>query len=67
MSKLHKIERIQNPRLYTAYQAAKKSMRGHDNELRLFHGTEAENVDSINANNFDRSFSGVHGRILLCL
>ena len=58
---LYKVERIQNPQLYSRYLAFKKSMRGQVNEMRLFHGTDAANVDSINAHNFSRSFAGVNG------
>mgnify|MGYP002803931348 FL=1 len=60
-SQLYKVERIQNPQLYSRYLAFKKSMRGQVNEMRLFHGTDAANVDSINAHNFSRSFAGVNG------
>ena len=61
-SQLYKVERIQNPQLYSRYLAFKKSMRGQVNEMRLFHGTDAANVDSINAQNFSRSFAGVNGK-----
>ena len=30
--------------------------------MRLFHGTDAANIDSINATNFNRSFAGVNGK-----
>lgn len=39
-------------------------MRGQVNEKRLFHGTDAANIDSINAHNFSRSFAGVNGECL---
>ncbi|XP_028412718.1 uncharacterized protein LOC114535634 [Dendronephthya gigantea] len=58
---LYYVERIQNPQLYSMYMTFKKSMRGQINEMRLFHGTDAANVDSINAHNFSRSFAGVNG------
>jgi hypothetical protein len=61
-SQLYKVERIQNPQLYFRYLAFKKSMRGQVNEMRLFHGTDAANVESINAHNFSRSFAGVNGK-----
>jgi hypothetical protein len=61
-SQLYKVERIQNPQLYSRYVAFKKSMRGQANEMRLFHGTDAANIDSINAHNFSRSFAGVNGK-----
>ena len=61
-SQLYQVDRIQNPQLYSRYLAFKKSMRGQANEMRLFHGTDAANIDSINAHNFSRSFAGVHGK-----
>ncbi|CAB4035537.1 poly [ADP-ribose] polymerase 15 isoform X1, partial [Paramuricea clavata] len=53
-----KIERIQNPGLYRAYIVKRQSMAGKVNERRLFHGTNATNIDKINTNNFSRSFAG---------
>jgi hypothetical protein len=53
---------MQNPQLHCMYLAFKKSMRGQSNERRLFHGTDAANVDSINAHNFSRSFAGANGK-----
>ena len=61
-SHLYMVERIQNPQLYLRYMAFKNSMRGRVNEMRLFHGTDATNIDSINAANFNRSFAGVNGK-----
>ena len=61
-SQLYMVERIQNPQLYLRYLAFKNSMRGQVNEMRLFHGTDAANIDSINAKNFNRSFAGVNGK-----
>ena len=60
-----KIERIQNPGLYKAYLVKKQSMNGADNEKQLFHGTNSNNTQSINANNFSRSFAGTNGEILV--
>ena len=57
-----KIERIQNPALYRAYIVKKHSMVDEVNEKRLFHGTNARNIDAINANNFNRSFAGDRGK-----
>ncbi|XP_046842592.1 protein mono-ADP-ribosyltransferase PARP14-like [Xenia sp. Carnegie-2017] len=57
---IYEIHRIQNPRLYSRYQAFKSSMCGDVNEMRLFHGTNPNNVRSINSNNFSRSFAGVN-------
>ena len=61
---VYMVERIQNPRLYAAFSVVKKTcMRGRDNhEMRLFHGTDAANIVSINANNFSRSFAGFNGK-----
>ena len=47
-----------------AFLAAKMSMNGEDNELQLFHGTSASNTESINANNFSRSFAGLNGMLI---
>ena len=60
-----KIERIQNPGLYKAYLVKKESMNGADNEKQLFHGTNSNNTQSINANNFSRSFAGINGEIFV--
>ena len=60
--KVKKIERIQNPALYEAYIVKKNSMKGEENEKRLFHGTNVSNMDFINTNNFNRSFAGAHGK-----
>ena len=61
------IERVQNPTLYQAYMTKKQNMdktnAGRNNERELFHGTAAQNVAKINAQGFNRSFSGLaHGR-----
>ena len=60
-----KVERIQNPLLYKAYQLRKQKMdkdNGGNNELQLFHGTAYNNVKKINSQGFNRNFSGqVHG------
>ncbi|XP_046843147.1 protein mono-ADP-ribosyltransferase PARP14-like [Xenia sp. Carnegie-2017] len=55
------IERIQNPGLYCLYQSFKKKMHGAVNEMRLFHGTNPNNVLPIYTNNFSRSFAGLNG------
>ena len=57
-----KIERIQNPEWYKAYLVKKQPMNGEENEMKLFHGTEAANVPFINANNFIRNYAGRHGK-----
>jgi hypothetical protein len=58
------IERNQDTTRWVQYNAQKMSMeQRHDhigaNELQLFHGTSAANVELICANGFDRSFSSV--------
>ena len=53
-----KIERIQNRTLFSLYQVKKKSMKGREREMKLFHGTSIKNIDAINANNFNRSYAG---------
>jgi hypothetical protein len=57
-----KIQRIQNPGLFGRYLATKNSMRGKQNEMRLFHGTNVKNIPAINENNFNRSYAGINGR-----
>lgn len=54
--KVLSIYRIQNPSLYRAYCAKKASFHGAENEKQLFHGTKVDVLDTINANNFNRSF-----------
>ena len=64
-----KIERIQNPLLYQAYQLRKQKLdrdSGGNNERLLFHGTASRNVKKINSQGFNRNFSGVaHGKTRL--
>ena len=60
---VQKIERIQNPRLYKMYFTKKQLMGLEANEKQLFHGTKSENLASINTNNFNRSLSGVNGKL----
>ena len=55
-----KIQRIQNPMLYSQYIAKKKDMDkhnplGHQNEQRLFHGTPANICPQINQQGFNRT------------
>ena len=40
---------------------------GHQNERRLWHGTDQKAVDSINRMGFNRSYCGKNGNILLIL
>ena len=62
--KIQSIQRVQNPYLWQIYMSCKQQMdkdnRGK-NERQLFHGTNADNLKAINAQGFNRSFSGVHG------
>ena len=65
-SSVVKIERIQNPALYSQYVARKRQMdkqnpQGHQNERLLFHGTAINSCGSINHGGFNRSFSGKNG------
>ncbi|XP_046843185.1 protein mono-ADP-ribosyltransferase PARP15-like [Xenia sp. Carnegie-2017] len=60
---INMIQSMQNPGLYCLYQAFKKKMRGDVNEMRLFHGTNSDKVQSINTNDFSRNFAGVNGVI----
>ena len=65
--KIQKIERIQNPHLYQSYMVRKQKMdkdTGGNSERQLFHGTDAKNVNYINAQGFNRSFCGAYGKSL---
>ena len=65
---IQKIERIQNPHLYKQYMVRKQKMdkdNGGNNELHLFHGTDAKNIRAINTQGFNRSFCGAHGELQL--
>ena len=60
------IKRVQNPTSYQTYMTKKQNMdktnAGRNNERELFHGTATQSVDKINAQGFNRSFSGrAHG------
>jgi poly [ADP-ribose] polymerase 10/14/15 len=60
-----KIERIQNPTLYSQYMARKKEMeksvdQGYEYERQLFHGCAKNAVESINHSGFNRSYAGLH-------
>lgn len=61
-SQVINIERVQNPTLYRSYALKKQMMGSEHNEMLLFHGTKEKNIQSINVNNFNRSFSGVNGK-----
>ncbi|XP_032801823.2 protein mono-ADP-ribosyltransferase PARP14-like [Petromyzon marinus] len=61
--KIIKIERIQNLRLYNAYQAMKTSIENSNKgqgtcEKNLFHGTQVDSIDNISHFGFNRSFAG---------
>ena len=65
--KIQKIERLQNPHLYRSYMVRKQKMdkdTGGNSERQLFHGTDSKNVNHINAQGFNRSFCGAHGKSL---
>ncbi|XP_071418122.1 protein mono-ADP-ribosyltransferase PARP14-like [Pithys albifrons albifrons] len=59
---IEKIERVQNPHLWQAYQLKKKSLckknKSENNEKLLFHGTAESSLSKINATGFDRGFAG---------
>ncbi|XP_009867328.1 PREDICTED: poly [ADP-ribose] polymerase 14-like [Apaloderma vittatum] len=62
--KIEKIERIQNPYLWKAYQIKKSEMDNKNvnvnNERLLFHGTSQESLTLINTHGFNRSYAGAH-------
>ena len=60
-----KIERVQNPHLYQSYMVKKRKMDkdiGGNSERQLFHGTNSNNIISINTQGFNRSYAGVNGK-----
>ena len=65
-TKIHSIQRLQNPILYSQYVARKREMdrrnpTGHENEKWLFHGTHHNVLQKINTQGFNRSFKGKNG------
>ncbi|NXH18615.1 PAR14 polymerase, partial [Bucco capensis] len=62
--KIEKIERIQNPYFWKAYQIKKREMDNkngnRNNEMLLFHGTSQESLTLINNQGFNRSYAGMH-------
>nr|XP_006012199.1 PREDICTED: poly [ADP-ribose] polymerase 14-like [Latimeria chalumnae] len=58
------IKRIENPSLWRLYVARRKEMNrkrpNQQNERILYHGTKAEVCDVINADGFNRSYSGAN-------
>ena len=64
--KIVKIERIQNPLLYSQYIRRKKAMdshnpKGYQNERKLFHGCPKDVTEKISYRGFNRSFAGKNG------
>ncbi|NWS74302.1 PAR14 polymerase, partial [Crotophaga sulcirostris] len=62
--KIEKIERVQNPYFWKAYQIKKREMDNkngnRNNERLLFHGTNKESLRLINNHGFNRSYAGLH-------
>ncbi|NXS16895.1 PAR14 polymerase, partial [Mystacornis crossleyi] len=62
--KIEKIERVQNPYFWKAYQIKKcemdKKNGSRRNEKLLFHGTSKESLTLINKRGFNRSYAGTH-------
>ncbi|KAJ6665477.1 hypothetical protein lerEdw1_003318 [Lerista edwardsae] len=62
--KIEKIERIQNPYKWQAYQIKKQEMDAkngnNNNEKLLFHGTSSTTLDLINTSGFNRSYAGMN-------
>ncbi|KAM9629685.1 protein mono-ADP-ribosyltransferase PARP14-like isoform 2-T2 [Morphnus guianensis] len=62
--KIVKIERVQNPFFWKAYQIKKREMDNkngnRNNERLLFHGTSKESLTLINTCGFNRSYAGMH-------
>ncbi|XP_010157747.1 PREDICTED: poly [ADP-ribose] polymerase 14-like, partial [Eurypyga helias] len=62
--KIEKIERVQNPFFWKAYQIKKREMDNKNgntnNERLLFHGTSWESLTLINNHGFNRSYAGMH-------
>ncbi|KAK9410545.1 polyADP-ribose polymerase PARP14 [Crotalus adamanteus] len=61
---IQKIERIQNPFYWQAYQIKKQEMDAKNgkvnNEMLLFHGTASTSLTLINSTGFNRSYAGLH-------
>ncbi|NXH34828.1 PAR14 polymerase, partial [Myiagra hebetior] len=62
--RIEKIERVQNPYFWKAYQIKKcemdKKNGNRQNEKKLFHGTSKESLTLINKYGFNRSYAGMH-------
>ncbi|XP_026521207.1 poly [ADP-ribose] polymerase 14-like [Notechis scutatus] len=65
---IEKIERVQNPYLWQAYQVKKKQIEtknGHENnEKVLFHGTPHDTLVPIYQNGFNRSYAGKNAAMI---
>ncbi|NXL63108.1 PAR14 polymerase, partial [Chordeiles acutipennis] len=63
--KIEKIERVQNPFFWKAYQIKKREMDNKNgngnNERLLFHGTSKDLLTLINTRGFNRSYAGING------
>ena len=65
-----RIQRVQNPGLFSQYCLKKESMDlsnppTHQNEQRLFHGTDFDSAQKINTNGFNRSYVGRNGEDII--
>ncbi|NWI55184.1 PAR14 polymerase, partial [Calyptomena viridis] len=62
--RIEKIERVQNPFFWKAYQIKKREMDNKNgnrkNERLLFHGTSKASLTLINYHGFNRSYAGMH-------
>ncbi|NWX20438.1 PAR14 polymerase, partial [Aegotheles bennettii] len=62
--KIEKIERVQNPFFWKAYQIKKREMDNkngnRNNERLLFHGTSKDSIVLINNRGFNRSYAGMN-------
>jgi hypothetical protein len=70
-NKIVRIERVQNAEIYELYNVKRQAMMKKygtnfpGKELMLFHGTSAENIEKINSGGLNRSFAGIHGKMLI--
>ena len=67
-NRIEKIERVQNPTLYTQYAARKKVMDqtnppGTQNERRLYHGCAADIVQNVVHQGLNRTYARAGGKI----
>ena len=69
-NKIVRIERIQNKQTYELYNVKRQAMMKKygsnftGKELKLFHGTSAQNIEKINAGGLNRSYAGINGKIV---